>query len=72
MKLTKGFKPIREKVVKSARYMRACDNCKYFYQTPEDEEEVCQNSNVLEYDICVDGNRVYCTFWKGIGTNESK
>lgn len=68
LNLSRGYSSIREKVTKSARYMRACENCKFYFQTTEDEEEVCQNPEVLEFDICQDGDRVYCAFWKGIGS----
>lgn len=67
LNFSKGFKDVREKVNKSAKYMRACENCKFFYQSREDDEEVCQNTEVLEFDICVEGSRTFCVFWKGIG-----
>lgn len=72
MKLTKGYKNVREKVINTSRYTKECGNCRFFYQTEEDEEELCQNSNVLKYDICVEGERVYCSFWRGITPDENE
>lgn len=63
---TRGYKDIKEKVKKSYRYTRSCENCHSYGRTEEDEEEVCQNPNVLPYDICVDENRTYCSFWRYI------
>lgn len=60
---TTGYAPIYKKA-KDNRYIWSCDSCKYYYQGIGDKEELCQNSNVLEYDIKVDGNRVFCGWWK--------
>lgn len=67
MKFTIGYDDIQEKVKKSSRYTRCCDNCNFFYMSKDDTEEVCQNTSVLPYDVVVDDNRVYCNFWKGVG-----
>ena len=64
LKLTRGFKPIRDHVSSTSRYLSACNNCMYFYQTDDDDEEVCQNNQVLEFDICTDKDRVYCCYWR--------
>ena len=60
----RGYDNVKEKVKKSFRYTRSCENCNFFYMSKEDEEELCQNPNVLPYDICVDEGRTYCSFWK--------
>ena len=65
--LSRGFDEVREKVESKSRFLRSCDNCLSFYAEKNDTEEVCQNPSVLAYDICVDGNRVYCAFWKYCG-----
>lgn len=61
---SRGYKEIKEKVEKTAKYTRSCENCTFYYKTDEDDEELCQNPNVLAYDICVEENRTYCSFWK--------
>ena len=60
----RGYKEVREKTEKSAKYMRSCFNCESYYETRSDEGEICQNPNVLEYDMIVEKNNVYCTQWK--------
>ena len=42
----------------------SCFNCAYYYQAVGDKEEVCQNENVLEYDMIMNGHLVHCTHWK--------
>lgn len=61
---TRGYDNVKEKVKKSYRYTRSCDNCSFFYKTHGDEEELCQNPDVLPYDICIEENRTFCSFWK--------
>lgn len=72
LKFTKGFKPIRDHVSTKSRYLRDCNNCVYFYQDEHDDEEVCQNQKVLEFDICNDKDRVYCCYWSLNGEKEKK
>lgn len=69
---TKGFTPVKEKVEKSFRYSRSCDNCEFYLKEKEDEEEVCQNPNVLPYDVCVEENRTFCSFWKYVKTKREE
>lgn len=61
---TKGYDDIKSKTKRAFRFMRMCDNCKYYYKDEGDEEELCQNPNVLKYDIVIDDNRTYCSYWK--------
>ena len=63
IKFSEGYDKINSRLKKAGKFIRDCNNCTYLYKTEEDEEEVCQNSNVVEYDICKDGDRVYCGFW---------
>lgn len=72
LELKRGFKPIREQIHAKSRYMRDCNNCRHFYQAPFDEEELCQNQQVLEFDICTDKDRVYCCYWQPNGEVEKK
>ena len=60
----RGYKSVRERVEKYPRIFRSCTNCDYYYQAVGDKEEVCQNNVVLEYDMVVEDNRIYCLHWK--------
>ena len=60
---TRGYSESREKVSKSAMFTRSCFNCDYFYQAVGDKEEVCQNTNVLKFDMVFDNNNMYCVHW---------
>lgn len=66
MKFSRGYSRVRDDVSVRSRIFRCCDNCRFFYQDKGDTEEVCQNQEVLEYDIAVEGNRVFCGFWKAM------
>lgn len=70
--LKRGYKPIREQIQSKSRYLRDCNNCRHFYQAPTDEEELCQNEHVLEFDICTDKDRVYCCYWLPVGEVQKK
>lgn len=70
--LKRGYKPIREQIQSKSRYLRDCNNCRHFYQAPTDEEELCQNEHVLEFDICTDKDRVYCCYWLPVGELQKK
>lgn len=72
--LSRGYDESRERMEKNSYYSRSCFNCAYYYQDFGDKEEVCQNSDVLEYDMIVDGNTVYCLKWKSASakTQEQK
>lgn len=60
----KGYAPIRRILERGSRYTRSCYNCDFFYQAPGDDEEVCQNENVLKYDMVVTESGIYCNQWK--------
>lgn len=64
MKFERGYKPVRDKISKGSKYTMSCYNCEYFYQSFGDKEEVCQNQNVLKYDMVVTQNNIYCNYWK--------
>ena len=63
-KFSRGYSESRERVKKSVAFSRSCFNCDSYYQGVGDKEEVCQNSSVLEFDMTVDGNNIYCVYWK--------
>lgn len=66
MKVQRGYKDVREKLNKSPKFSMSCTNCKYYYQAVGDLEECCQNTEVLEYDMTFEENRVYCLRWKSM------
>lgn len=61
---SRGYKECRNNINKNPYYLRSCFNCKYYYQASGDKEEVCQNPNVIEYDMVVNENNVYCLKWE--------
>ena len=69
MKLSRGYKDVREKLKKNPKFTMCCTNCTYYYKCSGDKEEVCQNDNVLKYDMVVSDNRIYCLRWKSVATN---
>lgn len=61
---TRGYNESRERLANNPYYTRSCFNCACYYQASGDKEEVCQNPNVLEYDMVVQENNVYCVQWR--------
>lgn len=59
----RGYSPVREKLLKKSRFTMSCYNCGYYYQAVGDKEEVCQNPDVLKYDMVVTDNNIYCNRW---------
>lgn len=59
----RGYTSVREKVDSLPKAYMSCMNCVFYYQAEGDIEECCQNSSVLEYDMVVEENRVYCLKW---------
>lgn len=72
MKLTRGYAKVMNKVDKSPRYTKSCLNCEYYYKASGDREEVCQNDAVLEYDMVVEENRIYCLQWESVKLKRGK
>lgn len=64
MKFNRGYDAVREKVAKGSKYTMSCYNCKYYYQEFGDKEEMCQNPDVLKYDMIVTANNIYCNRWQ--------
>lgn len=71
MKFEKGYSFSRKKAKKGIKYIRSCFNCDYFYKAIGDSDEMCQNPNVLEYDLVVDNNNIYCTYWCLVRENDN-
>ena len=61
---TRGYRESRERLLKNPYYSRSCFNCAYYFQASGDKEEVCQNQEVLQYDMVVTDNNVYCVKWR--------
>ena len=66
---TRGYQESRERLSNYPYYSRSCFNCEHYYQGSGDKEEVCQNDDVLEYDMIVEGNNVYCLKWQQCSKN---
>lgn len=60
---TRGYDDVRRKVEKGSRFTMSCYNCDFFYQAVGDKEEVCQNPDVLKYDMVVTETSIYCNRW---------
>lgn len=61
---SRGYGECRERLASNPHFTRSCFNCFYYYQASGDKEEVCQNDKVLEYDMVVQENSIFCTYWK--------
>lgn len=60
----RGYSEVRQRVEKGSKYTMSCYNCEYYYQAVGDKTEVCQNPEVLKYDMVVTETSIYCTKWK--------
>lgn len=60
----RGYNEVRNKIGKGSKYTMSCFNCQHYYKTDEDVSEVCQNPRVLQYDMVVTENNVYCNLWE--------
>lgn len=69
---TRGYQESRERLANNSYYTRSCFNCAYYFQASGDKEEVCQNTEVLEYDMVVEGNNIYCLKWLPSSSNKTK
>ena len=69
---TRGYQESREKLANNPFYTRSCFNCAFYFQASGDKEEVCQNQDVLQYDMVVTNNNVYCLKWQPSSTNKTE
>ena len=69
---TRGYQDSRERLAKNPYYTRSCFNCAYYYQASGDKEEVCQNQDVLQFDMVVTENNVYCVKWRPSSINKTE
>lgn len=61
---TRGYGGVRQKIGKGSRFTMSCYNCDHFYQAVGDDEEVCQNPDVLKYDMVITETSIYCNRWE--------
>lgn len=66
MNFVRGYEPIRKKMQSRSKLLISCYNCDNYYQAVGDKEELCQNLEVLEYDMVVSNNMVCCLHWKPV------
>lgn len=69
---SRGYKESRERLNKNPYYTRSCFNCAYYYQASGDKEEMCQNPNVLQFDMVVTDTNIYCVKWIPITLNKTE
>lgn len=69
---SRGYQVSRERLAKNPFYTRSCFNCDCYYQASGDKEEMCQNPDVLKYDMVVTENNVYCLKWRPSSTNKTE
>lgn len=67
---TRGYKESREKLNKNSHYSRSCFNCYHYFQASGDKEEICQNPNVLKYDMVITESSIYCLKWEPSSSNK--
>lgn len=60
----RGYGELSLKVKRHPKAYMSCYSCKYFYKTPSDSESVCQNPEVLPYDLNVTEGNISCNRWK--------
>ena len=67
----RGFGAMRTRLNKKSRYTMSCYNCHHFYQAPGDKTEVCQNLDVLKFDMVVTETSIFCNRWELVHRAES-
>lgn len=60
---TRGYNDVRKRIEKGSHFIKSCFNCAYYYQAVGDKEEVCQNPDVLKYDMVITDSSIYCNRW---------
>lgn len=56
--INRGFVHVRDYLEWNKKYLARCENCRYY------RKGKCHNSNVTDYDINIDGDRIWCIFWE--------
>ena len=68
---TRGYNEVRKKLEKGSRFTMSCYNCDHYYQAVGDTTEVCQNPDVLQYDMVVTDTSIYCNRWELVKRKQS-
>ena len=69
---SRGYQESRDRLSKNSHFTRSCFNCEDYYQASGDKEEMCQNPNVLQYDMVITENNVCCLKWRQCTHNKTK
>lgn len=69
---TRGYKDVRARIEKYPKFFMSCLNCDYYFKDKGDDVELCQNPNVLQYDMVVEPDRVYCIHWVLFNDHKTK
>jgi hypothetical protein len=73
---SRGFKDVQQIMKKRSTFVISCFNCHYYYQKEGEPKELCQNLNVLKYDMVITDNNIYCNRWapvnKKLGGEDEK
>lgn len=71
IEFSRGYSDVRKRVEKGSRYTMSCYNCDFFSQEMGDDTEMCQNSEVLQFDMIVTETSIFCNRWR-ISHRETK
>lgn len=63
---SRGYAVARERTARGAKFVCSCFNCEHYGQGARDASEACRNPAVLEYDMVVEGGRIYCIQWQPV------
>ena len=69
---TRGYQESRDRLSKNPYYTRSCFNCGYYYQASGDKSEMCQNPDVIQFDMVITDNNIYCVKWIPISLNKTE
>ena len=61
---SRGYSDVRRRVEKGSKFTNSCFNCDFYYKAEGDREELCQNPEVLKYDMIVTETGIYCNRWR--------
>lgn len=68
---SKGYSELRNRMNKRSKYTMSCYNCQFYYQGDGDKEEVCQNPEVLKYDMVITESSIFCNRWQLVHRQET-
>lgn len=61
---SRGYSECRKRVEKGSKFTNSCFNCDWYFKADGDREELCQNPEVLKYDMIVTESGIYCNRWR--------